>query len=166
MSDARESSFDDLEAISGAMGEATNGHKDTPPRPTTGSTRPRATPPKAAPPTSSRWALQLEKKLYQFFITVSAFVSMFNEYDSKVLEENAESLAHNWMALAEENPKVRRALEAMLETNAWGGALIATAAVAIPIMGNHGYIPARLAGIFTLASFAASDTGSAADPVE
>lgn len=87
---------------------------------------------------------KLEKKLLETLGTIAMVMSMFNAQDGFILAENAESLAFTWAALAEENPKVARVLEAMLETNAWGAAIIATASCAIPILDNHGYIPNSL----------------------
>ena len=164
VSDTRESAFDDLGAISGVMDTTTaNGTKDTPPRSTSGATRPKVTPRAPAPRTSQD---KLEKKLLETVSSVALLLAAFNPRDATVLLENADSRAVNWAALAQENAKVKKALEALLETNAWSGAIIATAATILPILDNHGHIPERFSAILRSPAATAGDSGTAPNPMD
>lgn len=107
----------------------------------TAKTEPKVTPRSAAGRRTA--ADKLEAKLTEFIGTAGMVVSMFNQTDGFIILSNAEPLAQNWTALAEENAAVKRVLNSMVETGAWSAALMATAAVALPIMDNHGYIPDR-----------------------
>lgn len=53
----------------------------------------------------------------------------------------AESLGVALDHLAHENPSVRRVLEAMLTTSAWGEVMMAAASITIPILQHHGVMP-------------------------
>ena len=46
------------------------------------------------------------------------------------------------MTLAKSDPRIRRALDLALTGGAWGGFIVATASIAIPIASNHGLVPA------------------------
>jgi hypothetical protein len=64
-----------------------------------------------------------------------------NEFDGEVIRDNAASLAEAWYKVSQTNATVKRILQSMTETGAWSGAVMSTAAIAIPIMQNHGAIP-------------------------
>jgi hypothetical protein len=132
----RESTVDDLSKLQSR--QAPPGGDKPPPR----------TPPRT-PPTGSgaggrtTAADKMELKLAEFFATIGLVTSAFNQVDGFIIVENSKSLAMSWTALAQENPTVKRAINGLLETGAWSAALMASAAVVIPILDNHGYIPAR-----------------------
>jgi len=134
----RESTVDDLSGLTSHASKST----DTPPRDVPPRAKTRATGTGSRPSATSR--AKLETKLTEFFGTTALFVgALVNQQDGEIILKNAESLAFNWAALAEENASVKRVLNSLMETNAWSGAILATAAVAIPIMDNHGFIPER-----------------------
>lgn len=88
---------------------------------------------------------ELQKQLEDMFMMVGLMTSgAINEFDGEVIRDNAESLAESWNKVAQQNATVKRILNQMMETGAWSGALTATAAVAIPILQNHGAIPASI----------------------
>jgi hypothetical protein len=132
----RESTVDDLSKLQSRQRPA---DEKPPPR----------TPPPRTPPTGSGTggrttaADKMEAKLVEFFSTIGLVTSAFNQVDGFIIVENSKSLAMSWTALAQENPTVKRAINGLLETGAWSAALMASAAVVIPILDNHGYIPAR-----------------------
>lgn len=151
----RESTIDDLSRLTSHSSKSDDEPPKSAPKPRSG----RATGPGSRPSATSR--AKLEAKLTEFFGTTALFVGVFNPNDGEIILRNAESLAFNWAALAEENAAVKRVLNSLMETNAWSGALLATAAVAIPIMDNHGYIPERFRNIVPSAPTPDSGTGGA-----
>jgi len=46
------------------------------------------------------------------------------------------------MTLAKSDARVRHALDIALSGGAWGGFIVATASIAVPIAANHGLVPA------------------------
>jgi hypothetical protein len=87
----------------------------------------------------------LEKQLEEFFMGTALIVSVaVDEFDGKVIRDNAESLAKQWNKVAQQNATVRRILTSMMEAGAWSGAITATAAVVVPIAQHHGALPATL----------------------
>lgn len=83
----------------------------------------------------------MEKQLEQFFMTLGIMISPVNHFDSMVVVEMAEVNAKAWADLAQKNRRVKEYLEKMMETSAWGGVLMATAAIVVPVGMNHGVIP-------------------------
>lgn len=93
--------------------------------------------------TRGRNDTQLRNDLAQYISAVSLIPMTFGDiYSAQVISTRAEYLAEAYTDLAKQNPKVRKALEAMMSGGAWGGAIVATASVLIPIAGHHGLIPA------------------------
>lgn len=105
--------------------------------------RARTTRPKTAPKSRSRQRQEtsleiLEEKLTEHFIGLSMMVSMVDEFDGAVLANGSPRLASAYTKLAAENPKVKKALEGMMEASAWGEVIIATTMVVVPIAKHHG----------------------------
>lgn len=93
------------------------------------------------PASSSRRAANLgilEEKLTEHFIGLSMMVSVFDDFDGAVIATNSPRLAAAYTKLAAENPKVKKALEGMMEASAWGEVVIATTMTVVPIMKHHG----------------------------
>jgi hypothetical protein len=79
------------------------------------------------------------------FLGIGMGVAVIGDaFDGEVVAENAHELAESWHKLAQQNPAVKRALEAMMQTGAWSGVLMTSAAVLVPILQNHGAIPADI----------------------
>jgi hypothetical protein len=68
--------------------------------------------------------------------------------DSVVIVQNAEPYAHAWCELAKTDKRVYKALKTLCVGGAWGTVIIATAAIIVPIAGNHGYLSPQIGAIF------------------
>lgn len=87
----------------------------------------------------------MERKLEDFFTYFSLpFAAVGDIYCAEVIAAGAPQLAEAWAALAKENANVKRVLDKMMQGGAWGGVVVSTAAVVIPIAGHHGLLPASL----------------------
>src|SRR5450759_2227117 len=62
--------------------------------------------------------------------------------DGLVLLAGGDAWVEATMTLAKSDPRVRHALDVALTGGAWGGFIVATASIAIPIAANHGLVPA------------------------
>lgn len=60
---------------------------------------------------------------------------------SNSILQNAESCADAWITLAERDPKVKRILERLTQSSAWGGVVMAHLGIAIPILSHYGILP-------------------------
>lgn len=69
--------------------------------------------------------------------------------DGIVIVSNADAYSHAWCELARTDKRVYSALRKLCVGGAWGGVVIATAAIVVPIAGNHGLLPAGVDAIFT-----------------
>ncbi len=96
--------------------------------------------------------VKLKEGLTDLFIQGGALVYVFNQPDGNAIMQGSERLAGSLETLAKENPAIRKALEKMLKGSAWGGVVLASASIALPIAVNHGLIPQELAGIMSLAT--------------
>lgn len=109
---------------------------------------PKPKPKDSAPPKSDRpkgRPPELQKQLEDMIMTAGLMTAgAINEFDGEVIRDNAASLAESWYKVSQTNATVKRILQSMTETGAWSGAMMASAAIAIPIMQNHGAIPASV----------------------
>lgn len=126
---------------------------DTPPKPAqvkppkAAQTKPRPdSPPPKEPSKETRGRPPvLQKQLEEMFLGIGMGVSVIGDtFDGEVVAENAHELAEAWFKLAQQNAAVKKALEAMMQTGAWSGVIMTSAAVAVPILQNHGVIPAEM----------------------
>lgn len=62
--------------------------------------------------------------------------------DGLVVLAGGDAWVEATMTLAKSDPRVRHALDVALTGGAWGGFIVATASIAIPIAANHGLVPA------------------------
>lgn len=126
---------------------------DSKPRPATvkpppaATTKPRAdAPPPKEPSKETRGRPPvLQKQLEEMFMALGMGAAVIGDsFDGEVIAENSHELAESWYKLAQQNAAVKKALEAMMQTGAWSGVVMVTAAVAVPILQNHGAIPADI----------------------
>lgn len=101
--------------------------------------------PKKRPRTASG---RLEEKLEDLFSTIALpFAIAGDMHCANIVAQGAPKMATAWVALADENPGVKRVLTKLTEGSAWGGVIVATASVALPIAAHHGApVPAILGG--------------------
>lgn len=62
--------------------------------------------------------------------------------DGMIILEGGDAWVEATMTLAKSDPRVRHALDIALTGGAWGGFIVATASIAVPIAANHGLVPA------------------------
>lgn len=70
-------------------------------------------------------------------------VALVNQADALAIVEHAEPIAYALDRLAKENPAVKRVLERLLTSSAWGGVIVAVLPLVIAIAGNHGMLPGK-----------------------
>lgn len=86
----------------------------------------------------------LEKRLADQFAAIGLMVSVADPHCGGVVVAGSERLAEAWSNLAKENATIKRILEGLLTTSAWGDALLSTAMIALPILRHHGMLPEGL----------------------
>lgn len=100
-------------------------------------------------PTGRRRGRPPKMRIGDAIETQLTFVGMaiypFNAFDGKCIMSQSADLAQALEKLANENPKVKSALEKMLTAGTFSQVLMAFAPVAVPIMANHGLAPEHLA---------------------
>ena len=94
------------------------------------------TPPPKRPAGAPR-ATPLEKKLEKFYSGIGLAVYPFDQHCGQVVISNAGNMAASLDMLAKQNPKVRKVLEQMMETSAYGLVLAAHAPVVFAIVAHH-----------------------------
>jgi len=77
--------------------------------------------------------------------------------DGIVIVQQSDSFSHAWCELAKTDTRVYNALRKLCVGGAWGGVVIASAGIAMPIAANHGLIPAFVASMFASGSEEESD---------
>lgn len=126
---------------------------DTPPKPASvkppkqATTKPKVdtAPPKEPSKETRGRPPALQKQLEEMFLAMSMGVAVIGDaFDGEVIAENAHGLAEAWYKLSQQNAAVKKMLEGMMQTGAWSGVMMTTAAVTIPILQNHGVIPANV----------------------
>lgn len=61
--------------------------------------------------------------------------------DGLVLLAGGDAWVEATMTLAKSDPRVRHALDIALTGGAWGGFIVASASIVVPIAANHGFVP-------------------------
>ena len=97
----------------------------------------------------------LKKQLREFFLFLGTLLKAVDDFDGQVLIDNAPDLADQLYVLADQNPRVKRALQLMLEGGAWSGVVgLIAVKVALPISVHHQLLPedanARLAAVMEI----------------
>lgn len=95
---------------------------------------------------TGRGEAALADKLEKELTAMGLAIGMFNGVDSAIIVGNAENVSKAWAKLAMQNPRLKRMLENGLEGSAILGCVVATALMVVPILLNHGLVPAGLAG--------------------
>jgi hypothetical protein len=91
---------------------------------------------KPAPPKPREGTLV--KPLTDMYTSVGLMLAPFDQACSFAFIENADSCARAMEKLARENESVRRVINAMLSTSAWGGVIAAHLPILLVIMMHHG----------------------------
>ena len=86
----------------------------------------------------------LQGRLEQLFVTPAmVFAARGDQYCAQVIVKGAPDLAESWANLAKESPAVKKVLERLLEGGAWGGVVVSSLMIALPIAQHHGVYPAE-----------------------
>jgi len=93
----------------------------------------------------------VRKRLAEITNLIGGVVSMFDQYDGHVILSNADALADGWAKVAERHPRIRQALDGFEAGGVYGGAIIATLFVAVPILAHHRMLPPQIAGAAAVA---------------
>jgi len=136
----------DIGGSRGIGSSATDTVEDRPPR-----GRPKS-PPKgsrtegtsaAAPDTVRKpSSASLEARLNEFLAAAALpFALTGDDYCATIIAQRTPRLSASLVALAKENPAVRRVLNRILEGSAWGGVAIAVVSIVIPVAQHHGMVP-------------------------
>lgn len=97
-------------------------------------------------------ALPLENKLKEVLLGTGAILSFKDEFVGIAVEKKAPEIAYGWAKLASEEPRVKRALEFVLEGSAWSEALLPTATLAVAVLWHYGiFIPDKIGVPMTIA---------------
>lgn len=102
--------------------------------------------PKTRPKTASG---RLEASLEELFSALALpFMLAGDTHCAGIIAKGAPEMASAWVKLADENPGVKRVLTKLTEGSAWGGVILSTAAVAVPIAAHHGAPLGKLGTVF------------------
>lgn len=107
---------------------------------------PKDSAPKPKPGSGGGRKAPLQRRLEELITSAGVLVAMANEVDGLSIIHGAERLSNALDKAAEQNPAVRRALEAVLTGSVWGEVVLASGAIALPIAINHRMLPASLTG--------------------
>lgn len=99
--------------------------------------------PKAKPGAKSGIA-KLEESLATQLIGIGTILAIFQPFDGIVISGNAPDTAAALAKLAERDPKVRKALERFVSSTSYGELAFVVLATVVPILANHGVVPAQM----------------------
>lgn len=92
--------------------------------------------PKVIPPKPREGALV--KPLTELYVTIGITTMAFDPVCGQAIVANAEACAKSLDTLARENPAVRRAILALVQTSAWGGVVAAHLPLLLMVAMHHG----------------------------
>lgn len=119
---------------------------------------------KPAPKGRQTQSQKLESKLEELFSAISLpFLLAGDAHCAGIIAQGAPKMASAWVTLADENPGVKRVLTKLTEGSAWGGVILSTAAVAVPIAAHHGMPVGPLGQILGGPSSPAENRGRGVD---
>ncbi len=72
--------------------------------------------------------------------------------DGIVIVQQSEAFSHAWCELAKTDTRVYNALRKLCVGGAWGGVVIASASIVMPIAANHGFVPEIVGNLFAAAT--------------
>jgi hypothetical protein len=94
----------------------------------------------------------IQESLEQFVtvagLGLSAIPNPRLQADGYVIVQQSENFAKAWCELARTDVRVYNALRKICVGGAWGGVIIATASIVVPIAANHELVPPFVASIF------------------
>lgn len=90
----------------------------------------------------------LEKEIQDTLTFIGMSLSIINQRDGMIVVSGAHDFAIAWNELAQRNPKVHAAISSLTQSTSYAQVIMATMAIAVPIMGNHGMLPAAIAAMF------------------
>lgn len=96
---------------------------------------------KSASASSGGSQARIERLMAQRYLELSTLVMVIDPTAAMIIADRADSLAHQWAALAESNPKVKRALLRTNDGMGWAGVILGHTMLAIAIMNAHEYEP-------------------------
>jgi hypothetical protein len=117
---------------------------DTPKEPPRGRRKAQTDDPPREAPASSPKARKapLQAKLEELFASPALVYSFVgDEWAAQLIATRTPAMAEAWYELAKQNAGVRRILDRLVEGSAWGGVILSTMAVAVPLAQHHGLIP-------------------------
>lgn len=94
--------------------------------------------PRSGPPPKRRNS-KIKTQMEFMYTGVGAMVMPFDMQVGQVIIQNADNCAEAWDALAKENPKVKKALESMMQASAWS--MVISAHLPIMVMVGTKYVP-------------------------
>lgn len=80
----------------------------------------------------------LAKSLEKMYATIAIGLAPFDMICAQEVAANAPTCARAWDELAKQNDAVRRILEGLVKTGAWGGVLAAHAPLMVAVVLHHG----------------------------
>lgn len=84
----------------------------------------------------------LQKSLEELFATPALAYSFAGDaWAAELIATRTEAMAEAWYELGQKNAAVKRILNRLVEGSAWGGVLMSTAAVLVPLAQHHGIVP-------------------------
>ena len=116
---------------------------------TTSSDKPPRRPNQAPPQKGWSRAVEIENILFKYLQGISLGVSFLNANDGEILSAGAADLAHELVELAKVDKRLRGILESIAAPGKYGGIMLATGSIIIPIAMNHGLIPQLDLGLLT-----------------
>lgn len=84
---------------------------------------------------------RMRRELVGTLALVGTGLMMVEPYDGLVILDRAEATVDALMDVAEHNPRVRKALEQMIDVTVWGALGTALAGILLPITAHHGLLP-------------------------
>lgn len=85
---------------------------------------------------------QLQAKLEELLASPALVYSFAgDEYAAHIIATRTPAMAQAWYELSQQNAGIRRMLERLTQGSAWGGVILSSAAVAVPLLSHHGVIP-------------------------
>jgi len=84
---------------------------------------------------------EVETVLVQYVNAIGTGVTFINPDDGRVIATGGPAIAHELVELAKSDMKLRKTLTSLTRPGKYGPLTLATMAVVLPIMANHGLLP-------------------------
>ena len=103
------------------------------------------------PPPVKGWtrANEIENILFKYLQGISLAVSFVNDADGQIISQGSADLAHELVELGKVDKRMRSMLESIAAPGKYGGLMLASGAIIIPIAINHNLIPQLDLGLLT-----------------